>query len=208
MIVNILHVEDDPFWSNHVANLVRNWGEFRLTGETTGASGIARCRQSIPDILLLDLRLPDMSGFSVLDALMLEGNPPPALLLSCKMDSVTLNRANSPHVFGMILKAPEIDGTLRSALSAVAGRRRYFSSDVQAAIRRSAGASDAYHKILSAREQEVVGFVASGHSDSEIAAILGISVATVHRHRQNTMSKLDIHSTPKLMAWAMEKGFV
>jgi len=204
----ILHIEDDPIWAGHIAKLVRSWPEFQSVGiETTGATGIERCQQTSPDVLLLDLRLPDMDGFSVLEALVARGVHFHALLLSCKNDEVTLQRTRSSRALGMVSKSSEIDGLLRSALSAVAVGRQYFSPDVHSAIRRATGASDAYHKILSDREQEVVRLVASGHADYEIAASLGISASTIHRHRQNVMNKLDLHSTPKLIAWALEKGF-
>lgn len=182
--IKLLYVENDPFWSSYVARLVSGWPEFQLMGTAaTGADAVKYCCKAEPDVLLLDIQLPDMNGFSTLSLINAEGRLPPALLLSCRKDDFALHHASSPLVSGMILKSTDFDGWLHAALSAVAAGRRFYSPEVQAAITKYKSEPEAFHKILSDREQQLLRLVASGCSEVEIAASLGITRATAHAHR-------------------------
>jgi DNA-binding NarL/FixJ family response regulator len=204
----VVHIEDDPFWAGFVGDLIRRLPKFRVGASVaTGREGVERSRALAPDIVLLDLRLPDLDGFEVLAALAAQPRPPRVLLLSCRMDDLALSRLKFSEVAGMISKSPDMERCLLTGLEVVAGGGRFFSPEVQAALRRFQAAPDALHKILSVREQEVLRLIASGHTDAEIAAAIGIARATAHTHRQNLMDKVGVHTAAKLQLWAREKGF-
>ncbi|MFI5337982.1 MAG: response regulator transcription factor, partial [Opitutales bacterium] len=96
---------------------------------------------------------------------------------------------------------------LREAITTVLAGRQYVSSlvrQLRASVRADPAAFD---KILSEREQEVLRLVGDGLSNEQIARHLAISVSTAKHHRLNLMAKLDLHSTPQLIRYAMEKGF-
>jgi DNA-binding NarL/FixJ family response regulator len=107
----------------------------------------------------------------------------------------------------MLFKSHEFDRELWTALDAIADGRRYFSGTVQAAARRVRMQPNAFLKILSGREIDVLKLIASGFADHEIAAILAIGGSTVCSHRQRIMAKIGVHSSAKLLLWAHEKGF-
>lgn len=207
--VSVFHVEDDPLWSATFAKAVSTWPEFRLLGsEATASAGIDRCRRLEPEVVVVDLRLPDMDGLAMISVLKALPRPPRILVYSCRRDEFALHQIATNGVEGMLWKSSDFERLLRPAIASVAAERRFFPAEVQEAIKRYRSSADAFHKILSDREQEVLRYAATGHSDAEIAAILGVSSATSHSHRANIMKKIGVHSTPKLMLWAQEKGFV
>ncbi len=206
--VTVLHIEDDSLWAVAIANTIGQWPQFRLVGTVpTGAAGIARCRELPPEIVILDLRLPDMDGFAVLEAIRARAVSPRVLFLTCRNDDFALNHTAADHIAGMLFKSPDYDRELRSALDAIARGGRYFSGTVQAVARRSRAVPDAFFKILSNREIDVLKLIASGFADHEIAASLAIGGSTVCSHRQRIMDKIGVHSSAKLVRWAHEKGF-
>jgi DNA-binding NarL/FixJ family response regulator len=207
-MITVLHIEDDPLWGMAVASICAEWPEFRHIGtEASGVKGIERCRKSHPGIVVLDLRLPDLDGFTVLEAISELDSRPQILLLTCKADDYTLFRANCEGVAGLVWKTYNFRINLYAALHAIMDGRKYFSPEVQAAVRRFHSASDAFHKILSNSEQRLMCLLAKGYADDKIAIEVGLSAATIHSHRRNIMRKLDLHSTQDLIQWGQYKGF-
>jgi DNA-binding NarL/FixJ family response regulator len=204
----VLHIEDDPFWSELVAKAIGQWPEYRLVGTVpSGADGIKRCRELAPRIVVLDLRLPDMSGFEVLAALQRESPHPKVLLMTVRDDEVVLHHTSQPEVAGLISKTAYFDLELRGALAAVVKGGRYFTGRIQAAARSLRATPNAYFKLLTTREIEVLESIATGLDDEEIAAVLGVAIDTVHSHRTAIMRKVEVHCASKLVVWAREKGF-
>ncbi|MBI5693768.1 MAG: response regulator transcription factor [Verrucomicrobia bacterium] len=208
MRYTVLHVEDDPFWGQLVAKAIGQWPEFRLVATVpTGAVGIKQCRELAPDIVVLDLRLTDMSGFEVLAALRQAASGPKVLLMTVRNDEVALHQASRPEVAGMILKAAYVDLELREALAAIVRGGKYLPSRLRAAAQSLRATPNAYFKLLTPREIEVLESIATGLDDEEIAAVLGVAIDTVHSHRTAIMRKVEVHCASKLVVWAREKGF-
>ena len=191
-----------------VAKAIGQWPEFRLIGTVpTGLDGIARCGELFPDIVILDLNLPDLDGLKVTKILCAQKRPPQILFMSVRNDDVVLNHSSANDIAGMIFKEADFDRELQSALTIIAAGGRYLSRSVQAEARRFRTAPNAYSKLLTRREIEVLDLIAAGCPDYEIAAFLGISMETVHTHRQHIMKKLDVHCATKLVIWGRERGF-
>jgi two-component system NarL family response regulator len=208
-LTKIIHIEDDPLWSATVAGCIAGWSEFELVGSfPTGEAVLRACRELQPKVVALDLRLPDMNGIAVLDELNALPNRPRVLLLTCRADEVTLSRVRSGDAIGVVWKTMGFGTNLRQALGAAARGARHLCPQTKIALSRLSSAPDAYHKILSPREQELIPLLADGYSDAEIAALLGRSHETVHSHRKNILSKLGLHRTEDLVRWAFEKGFI
>ena len=204
----VLHIEDDPFWSELVAKAIGQWPEFRLVGTVpTGVDGIRRCQELAPRIVVLDLRLPDMNGFEVLEALQRQSPRPKVLLMTVRDDQVALHHASRPEVAGMISKTAYFDLELRGALAVIVSGGRYFAGRIQAAARSLRASPTAYFKLLTPREIAVLRAIAMGCDDGEIAALLAVAEETVRSHRKSVMRKVDVHCTAKLTVWAREKGF-
>ena len=171
------------------------------------ASALTLCRASPPDLVILDLVLPDGDGLDLLPELFALAPPVKVIALSSHIDEFTLHRALSSRVHGILDKNEQPVRILREAMEAVLAGKQYLSSAVQR-LRASLRADPAaFDKILSAREQDVLRLVGQGLPNEEVAARLKISPSTAKNHRLNLMAKLDLHSTPQLIRYAIEKGF-
>jgi len=172
----------------------------------TGNAAMAACLKRPPSLVILDLVLPDRDALDLLDELLAAAPVAKVIAVSAHIDEFTLHRALRSRVHGLIDKTEPLR-VLHEAITTVLEGRRFVSSSVQrlhASVRADPAAFD---KILSDREQEVLRLVGEGLSNSQIAQLLGISLCTAKHHRANVMAKLGLHSTPKLIHYAMEKGF-
>ena len=205
---SVLHIEDDSFWSELVAKAIGYTPEFRLVGTVpTGKGGIARCAELFPQIVILDLCLPDLDGLEVIKILRAQVRPPRVLFMSVRNDDVVLHRTSHAEVAGMIYKGTNFNNELQLALKVVASGGRYVSRAVQADAQRFRAAPNAFFKLLTPREVEMLGLIAAGCPNHEIAALLGIGLEAIHSHRQHIMRKVDVHCAAKLVIWARETGF-
>src|SRR5204863_8849652 len=96
---------------------------------------------------------------------------------------------------------------VREAIAAVAAGGTFFSPVVGRAKARLRNDPNAFTKLLSPREQDILRLLGEGLSNEKVAERVGVSTQTIHSHRRNIMVKLGIHSTPELIRYAMEKGF-
>lgn len=206
---SVLHIEGDVLWGRAVKRMISAWREVRHVGiATTAAKGFELCHVLQPDIVLLDLQLPDADGFDLVVALASLSFPPRILLLTVKSDEATLYRANHTPISGMVWKASHVHDTLRHAIGEALAGRKYFPADVRDAMRVIRSDPAAFFKILSERELSLLPSLCQGFTDAQIAVQTGLSPATVKSHRQHIMAKLDLHRTADLIRWAAEKGFV
>jgi two-component system, NarL family, nitrate/nitrite response regulator NarL len=202
-------VEDDPYCADVVAQLLARWPEIHYVGcASTATGGLLECRACRPDIVILDLWLPDGDGYQIVEQLPEPGYQPRILLFTSRCDDVVLARLKLAGVWGLIWKGLGGADELRAALHALAHGRRYFSADVQEAAGTLRASADAYFKILSNRELSLIPFFATGASDGEVASAVGMSPATAHSHRHRIMVKLNLRRTVDLMQWAAHAGFV
>jgi two-component system response regulator NreC len=173
----------------------------------TGQEALRACREAIPELVILDLVLPDGDGLDFLKQIFAIAPAAKVIALSSHIDEFMLHRALSSRVHGILDKNEQPLRVLHEAIASVLAGQRYLSSLVQQ-LRASVRADPtAFDKILSEREQEVLRLVGDGLTNEQIAAQLSISVSTAKHHRLNLMAKLDMHSTPQLIRYAIEKGF-
>ena len=143
----LLHIENDPWSADIVRAVVAEWPEISHVGlATTGAKGVELCREHRPDIVLLDLRLPDMDGFAVAEALAALAPAPSVLLLTVRSDEFTLYRSTRAPVRGLLWKNESIGRQLRPAISEVLAGRRYFPPEVTDGLSKLRQDPDAFSK--------------------------------------------------------------
>ncbi|MDD3180497.1 MAG: response regulator transcription factor [Opitutaceae bacterium] len=179
----------------------------KVVGAKDAASGLELCRTEKPDLIFLDLALPDRDGLSLLDDLFAVCPTCKVIALSSYTDEFTLHRALNSNVHGFVDKNEQPLEVLGEAIATVMSGQRYFPSvaqRVRASLRNDPGAFD---KLLSEWEQLLLGLLGRGLSNAEIAKKTGLSAITVRNHRCRIMAKLGIHSTPELINYATEKGF-
>ncbi|TAN38393.1 MAG: response regulator transcription factor [Verrucomicrobia bacterium] len=175
--------------------------------------GCARCAaeayplatQTQPELILLDIQLPGTSGLEMIAPLRAVVPTVKILMLSAYMDPHTIYRVIQSDVQGYVEK-PSPLSVVTEAVQRVLAGCVFFSPGFLAVRKQYLASAEAFHKILSTREQEVLRLVVGGFSDPEIAAQCRISEHTVSVHRKNTRRKLDVHSDRELLAYARRWG--
>ncbi len=171
-----------------------------------GDEGHALCLSLRPNIALLDIELPEMSGLEVAEALLAELPDTRVLMMSGLMDPYTIWRVWQSGVHGYIDKTASLD-SLTEAIQTVMRGERYFSPVFQEVKARWLSQPDSFQKVLSEREQEVLKRVVNGWQDERIARKMGIGAETVAFHRKNIRKKLKLHSDRDMVAYGRLWGF-
>jgi DNA-binding NarL/FixJ family response regulator len=160
-----------------------------------------------PDLVLLDLNLPDIDGFSVIDVLRKAQSKSRIIAISAARGSYTLFQLEHASIDGFVDKASNSLANLREAIQTVGSGKRYFSAIF--AKDKEARLADpvSFDKVLSDRERSVLALIGLSLDDSEIASRLRIAPKTAGSFRTRIMAKLNVHSTPKLIRFAISNGF-
>jgi DNA-binding NarL/FixJ family response regulator len=178
-----------------------------VTGEAgTGREALVVVPAALPDLVLLDIHLPDMDGLEVLRQLRRRRALLKALLISSYFDEYTVCRIERASVQGFIDKSTNTVAELGLAISAIEAGSTYFPSQFTEARRAHSRDPLAFDKILTDREQMVLGLVGEPLSDAEIAAQLRLSPETVEKHRFNIMRKLGLRSRAESARFARRCG--
>lgn len=206
--ISLLHVEDDSLWQTVISTALSGVPRVaHVQTAPTARDGLEMAAALRPDVVLLDLQLPDGDGIALGRDLALLPRPPRIVILSARQDSAVLHAAREPHIAGLLWKYGNTLRLLPSAIETVARGAKYYPPEVQASLRRFRADPNAFFKILSTRELELLPHFGNGDSDDEIAAALGLSAHTVRSHRQNVMHKLGLPNTARLIHWIIVNGF-
>lgn len=211
--IRLLLVDDHPVVRKGICSCLARQPEFEVVGEA--ADGLEALRQVsalTPDIVLMDLNMPRMSGLEATKRLHAEHPHVKVLILSVQGDKPTVTQIIRSGACGYVLKdAPTED--LIHAIRAVHRGDAFFSPNVARLllnqyITETAGAGDGPLRQLTAREIEVLTLIAEGLSNKEAASQLNVSVRTVEAHRERIMRKLNLRSVVGLTKFAIQQGLV
>lgn len=201
-------VEDHALFADFVRVLCeRELGYEVVFNVTLGAGVVERLLVERPQLLILDLSLPDMDGLDIARAMRKDLPELRILVLSSLRDPVSLYRVQEAGVHGFVDKRHQNLAVLREALPLVAGGEPYFAPVFGQMTHSIQQDPKAYYRILSVYDQVALSMMGEARSDAEIAAALRVSESTMQSRRRDIMRKLNIHSTPKLMRFAIEHGF-
>lgn len=182
--------------------------DIEVVGEAGDAhDGLELARSSAPDVIVLDIRLPDLNGIEVAARLRDSGNTAKIVALSAFSDKRFVTEMLRSGASGYVTKSAA--GTeLVSAIRAVAGGQGYFSPEIAATLVAEVRerASSPATQPLARREREVLRLIAEGARSTEIAGQLQITVATVEVHRRNIMRKLGLRTVAELTRHAIREG--
>ena len=182
--------------------------------EPVGEAGNARdaifeARSLKPDVILLDVVMPDQSGLEIIPTLLHENPDTKILVLSMQDDPRYVREAFEAGASGYVLKEAA-DSEVVAAVREVAGGGRYVDPELGARLvaAESAERKRAEEDPLSEREGEVLRLLALGHTNQEIAKQLYISVRTAETHRAHIMQKLRLSSRAELVRYALDRGLL
>lgn len=186
-----------------------------VVGEASdGDEAVALVAREHPDVLLLDLSMPGLGGLGTIIELRRQRVRTRILVLTQYAEEVYLRRALEAGANGYLLKTARGEELL-SALRAVASGGTYVDPSLAGALLPGHAPNlptpandEEMLKVLTPREQQVLGLVAEGYSNKEIAASLGVAVKTAMAHRANMMEKLGIHNRSKLVQFAIRVGLL
>lgn len=179
-----------------------------VLGAKDAETGLKLCGARQPDIIILDLALPDRDGLDVLDDLIASCNKTKVIGISGYSDEYTMHRAMHSKLHGFVDKNEQTVEALAEAIHTVLKGIRYLSPTIHAmhfALRNNPVSFD---KILSPREQGLLSLFGRGLTNGEVAAEVGLSELTVRNHRCRLMAKLNLRTSPELIRYALEKGFI
>lgn len=178
-----------------------------VLGARDARTGLEICGAHQPDIIILDLALPDRDGLDVLDDLIAACRKTKVIGISGYSDEYTLHRAMHSKLHGFVDKNEQTVEALAEAIHSVLAGKRYLSTAVHAVNLTLRNNPESFDKILSAREQGLLGLFGRGLTNGEVAAEVGLSELTVRNHRCRLMAKLNLRTSPELIRYALEKGF-
>jgi DNA-binding NarL/FixJ family response regulator len=212
--IRVLLAEDHILVRQGFRRILEDDPGITVVGEArTGLEAIDQCKEVKPDVVVMDLSMPELGGLEA-TAEILKADPQiKILILSMYSNEAYVRKAFELGAKGYILKnAIEVD--LTRAVMALAEGQAYFSPGVSHIVLESMKAGtfqgtsqDPYEK-LTLREKEVLQLIAQGKSNKEIATLLNISVNTVAVHRARVMETLNLHRTAELVLFAVKKGLI
>ncbi len=206
----VIVIEDQTIMRDLICQLIEGYTTMQVIAQSgDGAEGYELCLEHSPDLVILDIMLPNLNGSEVLRRLKAKNPKINILIFSAASSNTMVNRLLKSGVTGYIEKDAGLV-ELEKAINLVADGRSYFSPRVVDAMRELmvSGGQDDSLESLTTREREIVQLIAESFSNKEIAAKLGMSVRTADTHRTNIMKKLDLHDVAALTRWAIANKLV
>lgn len=208
MSITVFVVDDHAIVRDGLVQLLRSHGGFELVGSAaTGGEAIEQVPQLKPQVLILDISLPDVDGIEVANRMHAVLPETAIVMLSMHAGPDFVIRALEAGARGYVLKESASDEIVDAALAAASGRR-YLSPKVAAIVAEGLGArrGTATPDTLSRREHEILRLVADGLTSAAIGERLRLSQKTVDTYRSRLMHKLHINSVAGLVKFALQHG--
>jgi two-component system response regulator NreC len=205
--IRVLIVDDHAVVRTGLRLLLEQEADIEPVGEAgTGREAIFQARALKPDVLLMDVVMPDQTGLEALPTLIHENPEAKVLLLSMQDDPRYVREAFSSGATGYVLKEAA-DTEVVAAIREVAKGGRYVSPELGARLLAADAEAErrAEADPLSDREREVLRLLALGHTNQEIAEQLYISVRTAETHRAHIMQKLRLQNRAELVRYALDQ---
>jgi len=194
--------------------LLERQPEFEVVAEAAdGREAAERAEASRPDIVILDIAMPNMGGIEAAQRIRALLPQAEIVILSMHSDEGYVLRALKVGAKGYLLK-DSAESDLIDAINAVSEGKAFFSPEISKILvedyvrdMRKRGAEDSY-ELLTSREREILQLLAEGKSNKDIASLLDLSLYTVETHRRNLQDKLNLHSLAELILYAVRKGVI
>jgi two-component system, NarL family, response regulator NreC len=210
--IRVLLCDDHTLFREGIKAILKDEPSIEIVGEAAdGRQAVAKARELHPDVVLMDIAMPELSGFDATRRIVQANAKAKVLILTMYEEEEVINRCLSAGASGYVLKdAPS--AYLIHAIDVVNKGGQYMSPRalkkvVQQYVKGAKGAATGYER-LSDREREVLKLLADGLALKEIATKLVLSVKTVDAHKTNLMRKLDLHDRSELIKYAIQRKLI
>jgi two-component system response regulator NreC len=210
--IRILLADDHTVMRRGLRLLLESHPQFAVVAEASdGRQAVEQTEATEPDVAVLDIAMPNLSGIEAAQRIHAAWPRIAIVILSMHSDEGYVLRALKVGAQGYLLK-DSAEGDLIQAIHSVHEGKTFFSPEITQMLMedyvreiRTRGAHDSYD-LLTSREREILQLLVELKSNKEIAQLLNLSLYTVETHRRNLHEKLNLHSLPELILYAVRKG--
>jgi DNA-binding NarL/FixJ family response regulator len=213
-MIRIILADDHAVMRRGLRLVIEEHKDFQVVGEASdGREAVALVEELKPDLVVLDISMPNMNGIEAARQISEKQSGVSIVVLSMHSDESYVLRALKAGARGYLLKeSAESDFIL--AIRSVSAGKAFFSPAVSRLLvedyvrqLQDKDIEDSY-ELLTQRERELLQLIAEGKSNKDVANMLNLSLYTVETHRGNLMEKLNLHSVPELILYAVRKGVI
>jgi two-component system, NarL family, response regulator NreC len=212
--IRILLADDHNVLRDGLRLLLERQPGFAVVAEAAdGRATVAAVAEHQPDVVVMDIAMPGMNGIEATRRIAEKFPQTGVVILSMHCDESYVIRSLKAGARGYLLK-DSMKADLISAITAVAKGKSFFSPKVSRILQEdymqaleSRDTEDTYD-LLTDREREILQLIAEGKTNKEVANLLDLSLYTVDTHRTHILQKLDLHSVPELILYAVRKGII
>lgn len=214
MAIRILLADDHTVVRDGLRVLLERQPEFEIAGEAAdGIEAVRLAEETHPDIVLMDIAMPLLNGIEATRRIVAKCPRTAVVILSMHYDESYILRSLKAGARGYLVK-DSAKTDLINGIRTVHEGRSFLSPKVSRILQddhmrqlESKGLDDTYD-LLTDREREILQLVAEGRTNKEIATLLNISPYTIDTHRTHILQKLNLHSAPELILYAVRKGII
>ncbi len=213
-MIRVVVVDDQTLVRSGIRGLLELDGSLQVVGEAgDGEAALDLIAATRPDVVLLDIRMPGLSGLDVLKALRARGTLPPTLLLTTFDDDEALLAGMRAGAKGFLLKDISLERLLDAIRNVAAGATLFRPAITERALRNLQEAAPPFPRLtlpdpLTARETEVLALMAGGFNNREIAEALDLSEGTAKNHVSSILSKLGVRDRTRAVLRGLELGLI
>ena len=205
-VTSVLLVDDHPMVQDGLIACLSYYPDINIIGSTQdGKNALAQALLLKPDVILMDISMPDMNGIDATEIITEQLTSTKVLIFSMHDSLEFVNSAMQAGASGYILKDTG-SAEVYLAIKAVASGKVHFSPSIAAALSETPLREE--KEKLTTREQVVLAYIAQGLSNKAVAKMLGISFRTVEAHRRNIKAKLQLENLAELIRYAVNNGLI
>jgi len=213
-VIRIVLADDHVVMRNGLRLLLERQPDFEIVGEAAdGRKTVEICDALKPGVVVLDIAMPNLNGIEAARQICAKLPKTSIVILSMHSDEGYVLRALKAGARAYLLK-DSAEADLINAIRVVTEGKAFFSPAISKMLvddyvlrLQQRGVEDSY-ELLTTREREILQLLAEGKSNKEVANILSLSLYTVETHRGNILQKLNLHSVPELILYAVRKGVI